>query len=283
VETTVNRLIRSCFLVILSLTMSAAFASFHLFRIEQIYSNADGTVQFVVMHEVTGSNGENFWSGQALTSTQGSATKVFTFPANLPSSATAGRRVLVATQGFAALGLVTPDYVVPNGFLATGGGAVSFAGVDQVTYASLPTDGVKAIDRNGAQIQNVATNFAGQSASVTAGSTAFSPVPGIWANPNEDGTGYALDYHNGILVLAIYSYQTGGPAQWYLAAGPVVANVFTATLDRYTGGQCISCPFTGKPTLAGNDGNITVRFTSSTTATVNLPNGRVTQIAPFVF
>jgi hypothetical protein len=27
------------------------FASFHLFKIEQIYSNADGTVQVVVMHE----------------------------------------------------------------------------------------------------------------------------------------------------------------------------------------------------------------------------------------
>jgi hypothetical protein len=83
-------------------------------------------------------------------------------------------------------------------------------------------------------------------------------------------------------VLAIYSYQAGGPAQWYLAAGAVTNNVFTATLDRYTGGQCISCAFTGKPTLAGNDGTITVRFTSSTTATVNLPNGRVTQISPFV-
>lgn len=143
---------------------------------------------------------------------------------------------------------------------------------------------MKAITASGQVIQNLATNFAGASALVTAVSPGdFSPVPGVWANPNEDGTGYALDYHNGILVLAIYSYQAGGPAQWYLAAGAVTNNVFTATLDRYTGGQCISCAFTGKPTLAGNDGTITVRFTSSTTATVNLPNGRVTQISPFVF
>src|SRR5215468_7343864 len=40
---------------------SAASAAFHLFQIEQIFSNADGTVQFVVLHEFTGSNGENFW------------------------------------------------------------------------------------------------------------------------------------------------------------------------------------------------------------------------------
>ena len=49
---------------------SAALAMFHLFQIEQIYSNADGTVQFVVLHEVTGTNGENVLAGQRLTSTR---------------------------------------------------------------------------------------------------------------------------------------------------------------------------------------------------------------------
>ena len=99
------------------LAASGSLANFHLFQIEQIYSNADGTVQFVVMHEFTGTNGENLWAGQALTMSHGSDTKSLVFPSNLPSSTTAGRRVLIATQGFAALGLVTPDYVIPNGFL----------------------------------------------------------------------------------------------------------------------------------------------------------------------
>lgn len=266
---------------------SLASAAFHLFAIDQIYSNADGTVQFVVIRETTGSNGENQWNGLNLTaSAAGGTQKVFTFPNNLTFQ-TANKRVLVATQGFANLGIVTPDFVVPNGFVPVPNGTINFAGVSQVTYTNLPTDGAKSIDVTGLVMQNLATNFAGNSASVgataTPGPGAISPVPGIWANPNEDGTGYALDYHNGVLVLAIYTYQSGGPAQWYLAAGAVTANVFTATLDRYTGGQCISCPFTGKPTRTGNDGNITVTFTSSTSATVNLPNGRVTQISPFVF
>jgi serralysin len=111
------RTLRSCVMAILLVVTSTAFASFHLFRLEQIYSNADGTVQFVVLHESTGSNGENLWVGQRLTSSDGYTTKVFTFPSNLPSATTAGRRVLIATAGFAALGLVTPDFVVPNGFL----------------------------------------------------------------------------------------------------------------------------------------------------------------------
>ena len=111
----------------------------------------------------------------------------------------------------------------------------------------------------------------------------ITPVDGLWANANELGTGYTLGFKHGVLVVAIYAYQTGGPAQWYLASGPVVNNVFTATLDKYVGGQCISCTFTGQPMLIGNDGIITITFASSTSATVNLPGGRVTQIAPFRF
>ena len=274
------------------LAVPAALASFHTFQIEQLYSNAGGTVQFIVLHESGGANGENFWAGNALTSTHAGVSKVYVFPENLPGgsggyymlpSPTADKRVLIATQGFAALGLVTPDYVIPNGFLPTDGGTVNYAGADQWTYASLPTDGGNAINRNGVAIPNVATNFAGQTGSVAAPPAAFTPVAGLWANPSELGTGYTLDFKHGVLVLAIYAYLGAGPAQWYLASGSVTGNVFTATLDKYTGGQCISCPFTGQPTVTGNDGTITITFTSSTSATVNLPGGRVTTIAPFQF
>ena len=37
--------------------------SFHDFRIEQIYTNADGSVQFVVLSECCGANGEHLWAG----------------------------------------------------------------------------------------------------------------------------------------------------------------------------------------------------------------------------
>ena len=257
------------------------YAAFHLFTLEQIYSNADGSVQFVVL--TVNSNGENQWTSQTLVSSGPGPQKAFTFPSDLPF-ATSGHRVLVATQGFAALGLVTPDYVIPNGFLQIPNGTVNYAGVDQVTYSALPTDGVHALDRSGALIQNQAKNFAGATGSVAAAPSAFTPVAGLWANANELGTGYTLEFKHGVLVVAIYAYTSAGAAQWYLASGPVTANVFTATLDKYTGGQCISCPFTrspGPPT--GNDGTMTITFTSSTSAIVNLPGGRVTTISPFQF
>ena len=146
-----------------------AQAAFHLFRIEQLYTNADGSVQFVVLLESSGANNENLWAGQSLRATpSGGAARAFTFPTNLPSI-TANHRVLVATPGFAALGLVNPDYTMPAGFLPINGGTVSYAGVSQVTYASLPTDGTNALFAVGTVGPNVATNFEGKSASVTAG------------------------------------------------------------------------------------------------------------------
>jgi len=285
-------MLRSCALTLLLLATFGASASFHLFRIEQIYSNADGTVQFIVLRESFGANGEDLWKDQMLTSTGGGSNKSLTFPTNLPSFSTAGRRVLIATPGFAALGLVTPNYTIPNGFLPLTNGTLNYAGVDQVTYASLPTDG-NAIDRSGNPIPNVATNFAGTSASVQATQSplptdaVITPDKGLWWDPTEDGTGYQFDVKHGVLVMTMYTYEAGGHSEWYLAAGPLVSNgaatTFTSTLDKYRGGQCVSCPYTGRPTLAPNDGNITITFTSPTSATVNLPGNRVSHIQPQVF
>ena len=164
---------------LLALIASAAAAEFHTFQIEELFSNADGTVQYVVLHESAGMDGENLWQGQRLVSTSAAGSTTFAFKANLPggtcgyygcaSSPTANRRVLVATVGFSALGLVAPDFVVPNGFLATGGGTLNYASVDQVTYPALPSDGVTALARDGTTRQNVATNFNGMTASVVAG------------------------------------------------------------------------------------------------------------------
>lgn len=144
-----------------------AQAAFHLFRIEQLYTNADGTVQFVVLHELSGTDGESIWAGKVLRTTGAGGTQTFTFPRNLPSAATAFQHVLVATPGFSALGIVTPDFIVPAGFLPVAGGTINYAGVDQITFGALPIDGAKALLRTGTQVPNLATNFAGASGSVT--------------------------------------------------------------------------------------------------------------------
>jgi hypothetical protein len=167
-EAILAQLLRGLLVGSMAVAANCAWASFHTFVIEQVYSNADGTVQFIVLHETQGTNGENLWSGHAFTSTHAGVTKSFTFPADLPGTATANQRVLLGTQSMAALGFVAPDYVLPDGFLATDGATLNYAGADTVTYASLPTDGVAAINRAGATIPNVATNFAGKTVSLPA-------------------------------------------------------------------------------------------------------------------
>jgi hypothetical protein len=155
-------------LLLLALTCGVARATSHTFRIETIYSNADGSVQYVVLKESAGLDGQRSLAGNTLTSTHAGITKTVTFPVDLPSAATANRRVLVATPGFAALALVPPDYTMPAQFLATDAGAVAYAAVDQVTYGALPTDGRNALDRNGVLVANLAQNFAGAAAALPA-------------------------------------------------------------------------------------------------------------------
>ena len=147
-----------------------AQASFHLFRIDQVFSNADGSVQYVALRESGNANGEHFWAGQTLRATNSAGTvKTFTFPTNLSSSSTAGRSVLVATQGFAAAAAVTPDFTIPDRFIPTDGGTLDFAsGTDRMTLPALPADGVTAVNRNGAPLAASPRNFANATATLTA-------------------------------------------------------------------------------------------------------------------
>lgn len=167
-----------CVAVTLAVAAGPTSALPGTFAIDQIFSNADGSIQFVVIID-HGANdcdaGENLWAGQPLRSVGAGGPLTFTFSANLPTCHTSGRRMLIATQGFAALGLVTPDYVIPNDFIQRPSGRLVFADISSVVYTALPDDGVTAIDGNGVPIPNVATNLAGASASVLAGATS-SPV-----------------------------------------------------------------------------------------------------------
>src|SRR5690349_20120170 len=87
----------------LLLATSPAQAAFHMFRIQEIFTNGDGSVQFVVRRECCNTDGDNFLNGVPLRVTEGGATRVFSFPSNLPSGDTSGKSVLIATQGFANL------------------------------------------------------------------------------------------------------------------------------------------------------------------------------------
>jgi serralysin len=61
--------------------------SFHLYRINEIYSDPSGRLQFIEL-TVGNANGENQWNGVTLSTTRNGVTHSFTFPGNLPSAET---------------------------------------------------------------------------------------------------------------------------------------------------------------------------------------------------
>ena len=76
--------LRTILFVGTALCASAAGASYHTYQIEEIYSNADGTVQYVVLHEAAGMDGQNLQMGQRLTSTGPGGSATFVILNNLP-------------------------------------------------------------------------------------------------------------------------------------------------------------------------------------------------------
>ncbi len=143
---------------------STAQGSFHLWDINEIYSNADGTVQYVELF--TTSNSQQFTNGRTINSTLGGSTNSFVFPSDTPSP-TANHHLLLATSAFASLpGGVTPDFTISDGFLFAPAGQVDFALADLLDYTGLPTDGVNALDGLGNPIAASPTNYAGEVGSV---------------------------------------------------------------------------------------------------------------------
>jgi Ca2+-binding RTX toxin-like protein len=226
--------------------------SFHLYDINELYSNASGTVQFIELR-VGGANGESRWRGVTLTSSSGSQTHSFSFPTDLPSSATANTTVLVATRGFADLALVTPDFIVPDGFLFPAGGTVDFGGADAVTHGPLPLDGASSWQRGGSTAAATPSNFAGATARLPAA------LPRVTGTPGDDSlVGSARDEL--IEGLAGNDSLKGGGGSDMLLGGSGDDAVYSGP---------------GNDTLDGGDGYDYLYFSEATAAVfIDLRSGR---------
>ena len=165
----VQRVVLGC-AVVLACAGSPAWATFHLWDTSEVYSNADGTIQFIELF--TTFSDEEMVEGHYY----GSNEHDFTFPNNLPSSQTANKRFLMATVGFAALpGAPQPDFIIPDGFVNICGDTLELRTlVDGMTWDSfsfgegfLPVDGTLSLNRDLTTGVNSPTNFAGDTASIT--------------------------------------------------------------------------------------------------------------------
>jgi len=145
-----------------------AEATFHLWQISQVYSNASGSVQYVDFVLPFTFDDESFLTGHQLSA--GLNSNSMLFGSNLPSVPVTGQHFLVATPGFAAIAGVTPDYTFPVApFFNRNGDTLNYAFIDSFTFPALPLDGVNARNRDGSLVMNAPVNFAGQ--------VGFVPVP----------------------------------------------------------------------------------------------------------
>jgi serralysin len=168
---------------------STSKASFHLYDIKEVYSNSDGSVQFIEMF--TASAGQQVLLNHKLTLV-GTANE-FTFPSNGPSPTT-NTHLLIGTANLGTLYGVTPDFVLTANFLSGGAGiSLNFDNQDSLSLLDLPFDGVRSLDGvfnngNAPSVYNInaaatPTNFAGDTATIP------EPTTGILALL---GTGFAL-------------------------------------------------------------------------------------------
>jgi hypothetical protein len=91
-----------------------ARAAFHLWHVKEVFSNADGSVQFIELFDSFA--GERLIAGHSVIANSDGVIKTFSIPANLPTTpSTANTHFLLATPGFNLLpGGVTPNFTLPD-------------------------------------------------------------------------------------------------------------------------------------------------------------------------
>ena len=163
------------------IVVAPAKADLHFWRINEVFSNAAGNVQFIEMREAFGQNGQDklATSGAfAHTFDTNAINPAYIYPNDLSSTATANKFFLMATSDFDALpNSPTPDYIIQNNFFFVTGDTLNFAnGVDTFTFTNgqLPLDNTSSMNRVGTSGNNFntglnsPTNFAGITGSVVA-------------------------------------------------------------------------------------------------------------------
>lgn len=153
-------------MIVAAMWQAPADAASHQWRFNEIFSNADGTVQFIEMKECCGFVAETQLSGKWILAVD--ASNQYDFPQNLNGN-TANKYLLLATQSFADLaGAPAPDFILPDNFLALGADTLEYWLYSSAvwSYSGLPTDGSMSLNGDGSTGLNSPTNFTGETGTI---------------------------------------------------------------------------------------------------------------------
>lgn len=200
-----------------SLATPGALAGGHTWDVNEVFSNADGTIQFIELKETGGGAGEVATAGHQVTSN----TSSFTIPSNV-ASPTSFRHILLGTAAFAALpGAPAPDYTIVANFFSINGDLIRYVPYDSLTFGAgvLPTDGLLSLGKAGVTAQNSPTNYANQTGSVNAAPP--TPPPGVpdGASGTTPMTVTALDLTGTSLEISWDTTTCSGASGFHIVYG----------------------------------------------------------------
>jgi hypothetical protein len=93
---------------------------------------------------------------------------------------------------------------------------------------------------------------------------------GAWNNSAQSGWGLVvIKGASGVYAMYIYHYDADSSPGWYLSAGSLNGSTFNAGVLAFTGPWFGINPFNQAAVSNRNAGNLTVTFTSATSATIN--------------
>ncbi len=174
------RLVAYALVVTLIGMVGEARATYHTFRIAEVYSNPSGTVQFIELHEIVGLNNQNL---ESLAPDFKSTTHDLILT-DLPNANTANTFFLLGTAGYNALaGAPHADYLIPNNFLNPAGDSLQYGStgpdgvVDLTTFGALPTSGGQSLYRTGTSGNIFTTGAAIANTFSSGGNFAVTPEP----------------------------------------------------------------------------------------------------------
>ena len=192
---------------LVALPVVSAQAGSHTWDVNEVFSDATGTVQFIELVEANGTPGETGVPGHTMTS----AANNFVIVGAALVAPTSNKFYLIGTAAFATLFNALPgnpvvDATMPVSFFSTlAAETVTYVPWDAMAWGAgvLPTDGTTSLNSNLTTGVNSPTNYAGTSGTVDAsGGSSTIPVLSEWGL-----TLFAL-----LLLATVARFGIGRPA-----------------------------------------------------------------------
>ncbi|MBI3345430.1 MAG: hypothetical protein HY028_11360 [Gammaproteobacteria bacterium] len=116
------------------------------------------------------------------------------------------------------------------------------------------------------------------------GSPSFQPESGWWWNEAESGRGFAIEVQGNNLFMAGYMYDSSGNPIWYVSPGGMTSpTLYQGSWLQFANGQTLTGAYKAPSQPPTNVGAVALQFTSTTTATLTLPDGRQIPLTRFLF